>query len=82
MSKPGFVPNDYPLTLIDKSSYVTFHPPQKNVQSLNLCFRINDKQSLREYCIKYLGVMIDSNLSWKNTLTALLRSVEELHSNL
>ena len=50
---------------IDKSSYIipVFHRSQKNVQSVNLCLRINDKQLLREYCIKYL----DSNLSWKKT---------------
>lgn len=50
---------------IDKSNFVIFHPPQKNVQSLNFCLKINDKQLKTEYCIKYLGIMIDANLSWK-----------------
>ena len=51
---------------IDKSSFVIFYPPQKNVQSLNFCLKISDKQLKREYWIKYLGIMIDSqNLSWK-----------------
>jgi len=50
---------------IDKSNFVILHPSQKNVQSLNFCLKIRDKQLKREYCIKYLGIMIDSNLRWK-----------------
>ena len=52
---------------IDKSNFVIFHPPQKNVQGLKLNLKINDQQLNRKFFIKYLGIMIDSNLNWKKT---------------
>ena len=61
---------------IDKSNFVIFYPPQKNVRGLNL--KINDQQLNREFFIKYLGVMIDSNLNWKNMLNLLLKRFEEV----
>ena len=48
---------------IDKSNYVLFHPPQRNVNRFSFPLSINNHQLNREYCIKYLGLMIDSNLS-------------------
>ena len=60
---------------IEKSSYVIFHPPQKKVQSLNFNLNISDKQLKREYCIKYLGIMIDSNLSWKKQVECVVKKI-------
>lgn len=49
---------------VDKSNFVVFHPPQKKVgYSINLL--INDNILRHENCIKYLGIIIDSNLNWK-----------------
>ena len=49
---------------IEKSSYVVFHPSQKNItDDFNLI--IDDVCLKKEKFIKYLGVIIDSNLSWK-----------------
>ena len=49
---------------IEKSSYVIFHPCQKKISSdFNLV--IDDVCLKKERSIKYLGVYIDSNLSWK-----------------
>ena len=49
---------------IEKSSYVVFHPSQKNItDDFNLI--IDDVCLKKEKFIKYLGVIIESNLSWK-----------------
>ena len=49
---------------IEKSSYVVFHPSQKKItDDFNLV--IDDVFLKKEKSIKYLGVFIDSNLSWK-----------------
>lgn len=59
---------------IEKSNYVIFHPPQKKMQT-NLNLNISDKQLKREYCIKYLGIMIDCNLSWKKQVDCVLKKI-------
>ena len=51
---------------IQKSNYVIFHPPQRNIRNLNINLMINEVQMKRESCVTYLGVLIDSTLSWKN----------------
>ena len=60
---------------IDKSNFVIFHPPQKNVQGLKLNLKINDQQLNREFFIKYLGIMIDSNLNWKKHLEFVVKKI-------
>ena len=49
---------------IEKSSYVIFHPSQKK-KSGDFNLAIDDVCLKKEKPIKYLGVYIDSNLSWK-----------------
>ena len=48
---------------IEKSNFVVFHPPQK--RSFNFTLQINGEKLKHEKCIKYLGILIDSSLSWK-----------------
>ena len=60
---------------IDKSNFVIFHPPQKNVQGLKLNLKINDRQLNREFFVKYLGVMIDSNLNWKKHAESVVKKI-------
>ena len=48
---------------MEKSNFVMFHPRQKKIDSINLM--IKDNPLKQEYCIKYLGVLIDSNLNWQ-----------------
>ena len=60
---------------IDKSNYVLFHPPQRNIQRFSFSLSINNQQLKREYCIKYLGLMIDSNLSWKKQVECVVKKV-------
>ena len=49
---------------IVKSNFVIFHPPQRKI-SVDFQVFISGKPLKREICIKYLGIYIDSNLSWK-----------------
>ena len=60
------------LTLnVSKSNFVIFHPPQKRIEyfpQLKL-FDHGTKRMLRlemKNSVKYLGLMIDSSLSWKS----------------
>lgn len=50
---------------IEKSNFIIFHPPQKILQDISFNVSLKNKQLKREYCIKYLGILIDSHLSWK-----------------
>ena len=59
---------------VDKSNFVVFHPPQKKVcYSINLL--INDNIIRRENSIKYLGIIIDSNLNWKEHVHELCKKI-------
>ena len=60
---------------IDKSNYVLFHPPKRNIQSFSFSLSLNNHKFKREYCIKYLGLMIDSNLNWKKQVVCVLKKV-------
>ena len=59
------------LTLnIKKSNYVIFRPPQKKIDYKPVIKLLDNNSQLMislEYkdCVKYLGVLIDSHLSWK-----------------
>ena len=59
---------------VDKSNFVIFHPPQKKMKS-NVQICINDKPLKHEQCIKYLGILIDSNLSWKPQIENIIKKV-------
>ena len=59
---------------VDKSNFVVFHPPQKKVcYSINLL--INDNIIRYENSIKYLGIIIDSNLNWKEHVHELCKKI-------
>ena len=49
---------------VEKSNHVIFNPPQQKVPSINLT--VNKKKIEHKEYIKYLGVLIDSKLSWKS----------------
>ena len=49
---------------IDKTNFIIFHPPQKfkgHIVKLKIC----NREIAQEKFIKYLGLLIDSHLSWK-----------------
>ena len=57
---------------VEKSSLVVFHPPQRKIiPSFNLT--INGNHLKRDFCIKYPGVLIDSNLSWKPQVDSIVK---------
>ena len=45
------------------------------MQGLKLNLKINDQQLNREFFIKYLGVMIDSNLNWKKHAESVVKKI-------
>ena len=53
------------LTLnVSESNFVIFHPPQKKVHT-NITLYINDEKLEQKQFTKYLGVLIDKHLAWK-----------------
>ena len=59
---------------IEKSNFVIFHPPQKKVNhSVNL--RINNMVIEEKKSIKYLGIIMDANLNWKNHIHELSKKI-------
>ena len=49
---------------ISKTNYVIFRPRQRKL-NINLCLRYDNQTLIQKQCIKFLGVYIDENLSWK-----------------
>ena len=49
---------------IDKTNFIIFHPPQK-VKGHIVKLIISNREIMQERFIKYLGLLIDSHLSWK-----------------
>ena len=60
---------------IEKSSFVIFHPPQRKILS-NFDLMLNEKQLRQDQYIKYLGVLIDSNLSWKPQISSVVKKIK------
>ena len=59
---------------VDKSHFVIFHPFQKKL-NYNVCLSINNQVLTQKSSLKYLGVIIDSNLSWKEHIKELCKKV-------
>ena len=60
---------------IDKSNFVVFHPPQKKI-SYHLHLSINQIPLKPEHSIKYLGLYLDSHLSFKAHIQYLCKKVK------
>ena len=71
------------LTLnIKKSNYVIFHPHQKKSGiDINLKVFDNEHKTLknleRKNFVKYLGVLIDNNLSWKHHIDCIALKISK-----
>ena len=61
---------------IEKPNFVIFHPPQKKLQSHDFNLAINNKQLKREFCIRYLGILTDSNLNSKDQVECIAKKIE------
>ena len=53
---------------IDKTNFIIFHPLNKPSKH-NVTIKINKKAINEKESIKYLGVIVDSSLSWKHHIS-------------
>ena len=60
---------------IDKTNFIIFHPPQK-VKGHIVKLKISNKEIVQEKFIKYLGLLIDSHLSWKYHISHISRKIK------
>ena len=51
---------------IDETDFVIFYSPQKKIAD-PVILKIGKKKSRNENCVKFLGVLLDSSLSWNTT---------------
>jgi hypothetical protein len=58
-----------------KIKFCRFHPPQRKLPA-NLELYIFNHKLRREYFIKYLGILIDSNLTWRNQVNNIVKKVK------
>ena len=49
---------------IDKTNFVIFHSPQ-NIPNDQVTIKFGRKKISQETCVKFLGVLLSSTLSWK-----------------
>ena len=59
---------------IEKTNFVIFHPFNKPLK-YNVTIKIHKKAITEKQSIKYLGILIDSTLSWKDHMANLSRSI-------
>ena len=55
---------------IDKTNFVIFHSPQ-NIPNDHVIIKFGRKKVNQETCVKFLGVLLDSSLSWRPHITEL-----------
>ena len=60
---------------IQKSNFVIFHPPRKKI-FCDFQLILENKLLNQEKCIKYLGVFIDSSMSWKSQIQFILTKIK------
>ena len=59
---------------IDKTNFVIFHPFNKPSKH-NVTIKINNKAINEKESIKYLGVIVDSTLSWKQHIISITKKI-------
>ena len=57
---------------IDKTNFVIFHSPQKKIAEQ---IKFMKKKIQRKISVKFLGVLLDSNLRWKSHITELSKKL-------
>ena len=64
------------LTLnIGKSNFIIFYPTQKKIAADNFRIILNNQYLKREHKIKYLGVVIDCHLNWKDHVSYISKKI-------
>ena len=61
---------------IDKTNYIIFHP-YNNPMKQHITIKINNKAINEKEFIKYLGVFIDSTLSWKHQISNISKKISQ-----
>ena len=61
---------------IDKTNYLIFHPYNKPMKK-HITIKINKKAINEKVYIKYLGVLIDSTLSWKHQISNISKKISQ-----
>ena len=61
---------------VKKSNFVLFHPPQRRAQNIDLHLSIDNQGLKREFFVTYLGIIIDSNLSWKKQVEYIAKKIK------
>ena len=59
---------------IEKNNFVLFHPPRHKFNA-QITLKFGKKKISQETCIKFLGVLLDSHLSWKSHITELSKKL-------
>ena len=59
---------------ISKTNFVTFHSPTNKPDS-QISLKFGKKKISQETCVKFLGLLFDSNLSWKAHITDLTKKL-------
>ena len=59
---------------VSKTNYIIFHPYNKPLKQ-HITLKINNKAIIEKDNIKYLGVIIDSRLNWKNHILAVSKKI-------
>jgi hypothetical protein len=60
---------------VGKSNFVLFHPAQRNIGN-NFVLTINNNIIPCSSSVKYLGILIDSNLNWKSHIASICRKIK------
>ena len=61
---------------IDKTNFIIFHSPQHKLTD-HIVLKIGNKNIKQESYVRFLGVLLDSNLSWNFTCLNCLKSLQE-----
>ena len=59
---------------VSKTNYIIFHPYNKPLKT-HITIKINKKAIIEKYHIKYLGVIIDSHLNWKQHILSITKKM-------
>ena len=62
---------------VDKSHFVPFHSSSSNIHHRKIRIKIRNKRITEENGVKFLGVLLDSTLSWTPHITELSKKLSK-----
>ena len=69
--------NRLALNIEKKNNFVLFHPPRHKFNA-QIILKFGEKKISQETCITFLGVPLDSHLSWKSHITELSKKLSRI----